>query len=37
MILHWAQLVLHYGPAIDAHRSRFEVAGQTDSQMPRKA
>jgi len=29
MILHWAQLVLHYGPTIDAHRPRFEVAGQT--------
>ena len=29
MILHWEQLVLHYGPAISAHRPRFEEAGQT--------
>ena len=29
MILHWAQLVLHYGAELDAHRSKFEAAGQT--------
>ena len=29
MILHWEQLILHYGPAIGAHRPRFEEAGQT--------
>lgn len=30
MILHWEQLVLHYGsPEINAYRGRFEEAGQT--------
>jgi hypothetical protein len=29
MILHWAQLVLHYGPELDVHRPKFEAAGQT--------
>ena len=29
MILHWEQLVLHYGPEIAPHRPKFEAAGQT--------
>ena len=29
MILHWEQLVLHYGSALNQHRPRFEQAGQT--------
>jgi hypothetical protein len=29
MILHWDQLVLHYGNQIRTHRRRFETAGQT--------
>jgi len=28
MILHWRQLVLHFGPEIDAYRHHFEVAGR---------
>jgi hypothetical protein len=29
MILHWDQLVLHYGSGIGVHRPRFEEASQT--------
>jgi hypothetical protein len=29
MILLWDQLVLHYGSEVNAHRPRFEAAGQT--------
>lgn len=29
MILHWNQLVLHYGAGVGAHRPRFEEASQT--------
>ena len=29
MILHWEQMVLHYGPEIATHRPKFEAAGQT--------
>ena len=28
MILHWEQLGLHFGPALNVHRSRFETAGR---------
>ena len=29
MILHWDQLVLHYGAGVSIHRTRFEEASQT--------
>ena len=29
MILHWDQLVLHYGAGVGIHRPRFEEASQT--------
>src|SRR4051812_41089612 len=29
MLLHWDQLVLHYGHEIMGHRPRFEAAGMT--------
>jgi hypothetical protein len=29
MILHWDQLVLHYGPEVGVHRPHFAAAGQT--------
>jgi hypothetical protein len=29
MILHWEQLILHYGPALGVHRARFAAASQT--------
>ncbi|MHB0960485.1 MAG: hypothetical protein ACYC0X_31225 [Pirellulaceae bacterium] len=29
MILHWDQLVLHYGREVSFHRSKIEAAGQT--------
>lgn len=29
MLLHWDQLVLHYGAEVATHRSRFAAAGQT--------
>jgi hypothetical protein len=29
MLLHWDQLVLHYGPEISIYRPHFESAGQT--------